>query len=132
MASGDITAVKVLYRQTLGGGQDAGGVKKNDKVLVVGEVTATYVSTGIAVNKLGAGACFGVRNIDFVKIEPTLIAAARPSNDVLFHASYDHAGQKIFMTEDLGAADSAAPSDADAIEFRFICIGDDADAPELT
>ncbi|KKL68919.1 hypothetical protein LCGC14_2120220, partial [marine sediment metagenome] len=53
MARGDITAVKVLYRQTLSGGRSASGAGANDKVLVVGEITASYVSTGIAVNKVG-------------------------------------------------------------------------------
>ncbi len=133
MADGDITAVKVLYRQSLGGGQNADGVKKNNKVLVVGEITATYVAAGIACNKLGSGgSCFGVTNIDFVKIEPTLIATAASSDDSLLAASYDHVNQKIFLIEDLGAANPAVPSDQDAIVLKFICVGDDAGAPELT
>jgi hypothetical protein len=132
MADGDITAVKVLYRQALGGGQTGSGAKKNDKILVVGEITATYVAAGIAVNKLGGANCFGVSNIDFVKIEPTVIEAAFPTAENLFHASYDHENQKIFLLEDCGQANPAVPSDADTITLRFICVGDDADAPELT
>ncbi len=134
MADGDITAVKVLYRQTLGGGQNASGNKKNDKVLVVGEITATYVSGGIACNKysVGSGGVFGVTNIDFVKIEPTLIQTAASSDDSLLVLSADPTNQKIFLSEDLGVANPAIPSDQDAIILKFICVGDDAGTPELT
>ena len=48
MANGDITAIKQLGSFTIpGGGNTLTGVSKNNKVMVWGEITATYVSTGI-------------------------------------------------------------------------------------
>ncbi len=132
MASGDITAVKVLYRQSLGGGQDENGLKKNTKILVVGEVTCTYVAAGIAVNKLGGDGCFGVTNLDFIKIEPVTVAATYSTAEKLIKMDYDVVNKKIFIVEDVGAANSVKPTDADAVVFRFLAVGDDADAPELT
>lgn len=133
MANGDITSIKELYRQSLGGGQNTVTGSKNNKILTVGEMVCTYVAAGISVDGAGGPGAFGVTNIDFIKIEPKIIASATgPSNDVLFHASYDHANNKIFMVENLGAADPAVPSDADTVTFRYICVGDDASAPELT
>jgi hypothetical protein len=137
MADGDITAVKVLYRQPVGGGHDLNGTKKNNKVLVVGEITCTYVAAGVAVNKVGGPACFGVSTIDFLKINPFTIATdgstpAYPTAEKLFKADYDQTNQKIFILEDIGAANPAHPTDADPCVLRFLAIGDAADAPELT
>ncbi|KKN92391.1 hypothetical protein LCGC14_0208820 [marine sediment metagenome] len=132
MADGDITAVKILYRQSLGGGQNELGVKKNSKILVVGEITCTYVAAGVAVDKTGGDNCFGVTDIDFVKILPLTIAAAYPTAQKLFKADYDVTNKKIFLLEDMGQANPAVPSDADACVLRFVAVGDDADAPELT
>ena len=132
MASGDITAVKVLYRHPWGGGFNDAGNRVNNKVLVVGEITCTYVSTGIAVNKVGGHNCFGVTNLDFLKLEMVTVAAAYTGAGSLIIGSYDHTNQKIFIVEDEGAASPAAPSDADAVVFRFLALGDDAGVPVLT
>lgn len=132
MADGDITAVKILYKQSLGGGQDYNGIKKNSKALVVGEITCTYVAAGVACNKAGGDSVFQLENVDFVKILPLTIAAAYPTAGKCFVASYDTVNNKIFLIEDLGANGAAEPSDADACVLRFVAIGDDADAPELT
>ena len=130
MANGDIQ-VKVLYRQSLGGGVDATGVAKNTKILVIGEITGTYVAAGLAVNKLGGPNAFGVRNLDFLKLNPITIDSIYPTAEKLFKADYDVTNQKIFLLEDLGAADPAKPADADVVLLKFIAVGDDADAPEL-
>jgi hypothetical protein len=132
MADGDITAVKVLYRQSLGGGQDENGVKKNTKTLVVGEITATYVSTGIAVNKVGGANVFGVDKLDFVKLQMIRLASTYPDAEALQIANYDVTNQKIFIVADEGAASPAKPNDAVLCIIRFLAVGDDADAPELT
>ena len=132
MASGDITAVKVLYRQTLSGGRSASGAGANDKVLVVGEITASYVSTGIAVNKVGGDNCFGVRNIDLLKLEPVVSGSTYTDTRAISLASYDYENFKIFYVIDEGAADPADPDDAVVVTLRFLCIGDDAGAPALT
>ena len=132
MANGDITAVKVLYRQVLSGGVSAAGAGANDKVLVVGEITATYVAAGIAVNKLGGANCFGVRNIDVLKLEAVSSNGVNSGARVISIADYDHENQKIFYVVDEGAATPVVPTDGHAILLRFLCIGDDADAPSIT
>ena len=132
MANGDITAVKVLYRHTLSGGFNAAGAGANDKVLVVGEITATYVAAGIAVNKVGGVNCFGVTNIDILKLEAVSSNAVFTATEAISLASYDHINQKIFYVVDEGQATPAEPSDGHAILLRFLCIGDAADAPSLT
>ena len=132
MANGDITAVKVLYRHTLSGGRSALGAGANDKVLVVGEITATYVAAGIAVNKVGGDNCFGVRNIDLLKLETVTSNAVYTGAEVIQLASYDYENFKIFYVVDEGAATPVKPTDGHAIVLRFLCIGDDAGAPALT
>jgi hypothetical protein len=132
MANGDISAVKVLYRQSLGGGQDAAGVKKNTKTLIVGEITALYVSTGIAVNKFGGASAFGVDNLDFVKLQVIRLNTTYPDAGALQIAGYDVTNQKIFVVADEGAGSPAKPNDGVTCVIRFLACGDDADAPELT
>ena len=131
MANGDVS-VKVLYRQTLSGGRSLTGESKNSKILVVGEIKGTYVSTGLALNKLGGPAAFGVSTLDCVHLDTRVIATATdPSAEVLFLANFDASGNKIFLLEDVGAADPATPSDEDAVTIRFLAVGDDATVPEL-
>jgi hypothetical protein len=132
MADGDITAIKVLYSQSLGGGQDESGVKKNTKRLVCGEITATYVSTGLAVEKLGGANAFGVDKLDFLKLQVIRLDTTYPDAEALPVANYDVVNQKIFIVADEGAASPAKPNDAVACIIRFLACGDDADAPELT
>ena len=132
MADGDITAVKILYRHPFGGGRDDAGLRVNEKVLVVGEITATYVSGGIAVNKMGGVNCFGLTNLDFLKLETVLVTTTSSDAEAIQIAGYDTVNQKIFIVEDEGAATPAVPSNADAIKLRFLAIGDNAEAPVLT
>ena len=131
MANGDIN-VKVLYSQSLGGGFTTGGLAKNTKRLVVGQITGTYVSTGLAVDKLAGPAAFGLTTMDFIKLEPATLAGAYPSQAKLFTADYDVTNQKIFCNEELGTAGAGNdPADGDAVDIRFVAVGDDATAPEL-
>ncbi len=132
MASGDITAIKVLYRHPWGGGFDDLGNRVNNKILVVGEVTCTYVAAGIAVNGVGGVNAFGVTKLDFLKLEMVTSNAVYSDNRALMIASYDHVNQKIFVVIDEGAASPIVPTDGHAVVFRFLALGDDAGAPVLT
>ena len=131
MASGDITAVKVLYSQSLGGGQDSAGIKKNTKRLVVGEITATWVDTGIAVNKTGGPNAFGLNNLDFLKLQMIRIDTTYPDAEAIPYASYDVTNQKIFVVADEGASTPANPTAGQTCIIRFLACGDDVTAPEL-
>lgn len=136
MASGDISAIKVLYRQPLGGGRTSSGGVKNQKVLVVGEITATWADSGIAVNKPGGDIAFGVDTIDVLKLQTISIGiagtAAYPDASKLKPLSYDVKNKKIFSVIDQGQSTPANPVAGQTVIFRFFCIGDSAEAPELT
>ena len=134
MANGDITAVKILYRQSLGGGQDASGLKKNSKILSVGEITATYVSTGISAAKAGGDCVFGMaaEGLDFVKLIPYSVNGVYSLGNALQTADYDVSGKLIFVATDIGAANPTVPTDGHSCIIRFVAVGNDADAPELT
>ena len=132
MASGDISAVKVLYRHVLGGGQTLAGAKTNAKVMVVGEITAEWVDAGIAVNKAGGVNAFGTTTLDFIKFQSISINAVVPTAEALQPISYDHTNQKIFIASDEGASTPVNPHDGETCIFRFVAIGDSAEAPVLT
>ncbi len=136
MANGDITAVKVLYRQSLGGGQSGTGVAKNTKILVCGEITATWADAGIAVNKTGGDTAFGVSTLDLIKLQVITLGiagtATGPAAEKLMPASYDAVNKKIFCVIDEGQATPANPAAGQTCVIAFIAVGDDADAPELT
>jgi hypothetical protein len=130
--NGDITALKVLYSQSLGGGQDETGVKKNTKRLVCGEITALYLDAGIAVNKLGGPSTFGVDKLDFLKLQVVRLNTTYPDAEALQIANYDVVNQKIFISADEGAGTPANPAEGVTCIIRFLACGDDATAPELT
>ena len=132
MAAGDITSVKVLYRHTLSGGRNAAGAGANDKVLVVGEITGQYISTGLSMADLGGPSAFGVTNIDLLKLEPVTSGSTSTDARAISIASYDYVNNLIFYVIDEGAATPADPNDDVTVILRFLCIGDDAGAPVLT
>ena len=132
MAAGDINSVKVLYRHTLSGGRNASGNGANNKVLVVGEITAEYLAAGIPMVDLGGPNGFGVTNIDVLKLEAVTSGSTYTDARAISVCSYDYVNNLIFYVIDEGAASPADPDDAVVVTLRFFCIGDAADAPVLT
>jgi hypothetical protein len=130
MADGDVT-IKTLYSSAIGGGHDTSGNPKQSKRLVVGQIDGTYHSTGLSINKHGGPQAFGVNNLDYLFLEVITIAATESTTNALQTADYDHANQKIFLCEDLGAATPAVPSNADVVVLRFVAFGDDPTTPDL-
>lgn len=132
MANGDITAIKKLFRVALpGGGHTNTGVAKNNKVLVVGEITATYVSTGISLVNEGGVKALGAETADFLKFSLNTTDGASIADDALYLIQLDHADGLIYMLEDVGAANAAAPTDGDAVTLRYLLVGD-AHVADLT
>jgi len=125
MANGDITAIKILSRIPLpGGGHTVTGVAKNNKVLVIGEITATYVSTGIDLSAEGGVPALGADTADFIKFSLNTTDGAVIADDALYLIQLDHADGLIYMLENVGVADAAAPTDADAVTLRYVLVGD--------
>ena len=133
MADGDITAIKELGRISLpGGGRNTDGLAKNNKVMTWGEITATYVSTGLALGAKGGVRVFGVDTLDFLSLEARLVNAADPETDKNFLANWASLEDKIYICDEVGQANPAVPSNADAVRLRWFAIGDGNAAPELT
>ena len=132
MATGDINHVKVLYRQTLGGGFGATGNAANRKVLVVGELKAEYEAAGVNCADLGGDSAFGVTSIDILKLEAVTSNSVYADAEKISLCSYDHTTKRIFYVVDEGQATPAKPTDGHVVVIRFLCIGDDAGAPVLT
>ena len=134
MADGDITAIKQLGRiQLPGGGNTIGGVQKQNKIVVWGQITATYVSTGINLSNEGDVKALGVDNLDFLEIVVDVNSTDdNIDKDNLTLVNLDTTNDLIFALESLGQANAAAPGNADAMTLRYWAIGDAADAAELT
>ena len=90
------------------------------------------MAAGIAVNKVGGDTCFGVRNIDFLRLEAVVSGSTYTDQRKISIASYDYVNKKIFYVIDEGQATPAKPADAVVVTLRFLCIGDDAGTPVLT
>lgn len=131
MANGDITHIKELGRFTIpGGGRTTGGVAKNNKVAVWGEISASYVSTGINLSQEGGVVALGLTTLDFITLE------VRTSNSV------DHASQaqmvanlaqdedKIYVLIDVDAG--TLPTDGHTVVLQYFAIGDSAATVDLT
>ena len=130
MASGDITAIKELGRFTIpGGGHTTGGLAKNNKVQAWGEITATNVAAGLALDALGGVTALGVCTLDFIHLEPRLLNATAPASQAQFSAQLDVLTDKIFIVEDLD--DSTLVTDGQAVLLRYLVIGDDAGVADL-
>ncbi len=134
MADGDITAIKQLGRiQLPGGGNTTAGVQKQNKILVWGQITATYVSTGINLSNEGGVKALGVDNLDFVEIVVDVNSTDdNIDKDNLTLVNLDTTNDLIFCLESLGQTNAAAPGNADAMTFRYWAIGDAADVADLT
>lgn len=137
MAAGDVSSVVQLGRYEIpGGGQTTIGGKKNNKVITWGRITALYTSTGIAMNAVGGVRAFGVTKADVINLEVrTAGTAATPVNpvtDLLFLANYLETTDKIFVVDQVGAANPTVPEESDQMVIDFLVFGEDAGAPELT
>ena len=143
MASGDITKVEELGRISLpGGGNTTAGVQVQNKVLVWGRITCTWVSTGInpaaAGSLMGASGTlaktFGVENIDFAQVTMNDQGAGDAvDKDSLWHFALDRGSDLIFCLDGLGdAARGTLPDDGDVLDLRYLVVGDSSSYVELT
>ena len=141
MASGDITKVQELGRFSLpGGGNTTAGVQVQNKVLVWGVITATYVAAGI--NPAAAGSLFGasgtlaktfgVENIDFCELTLTVTDGQVADKDNVRTFVLDRGSDLIFGLEGIGQAQATLPTDGDAVELSYLVVGDSSSYTELT
>jgi hypothetical protein len=134
MANGDITSIKILGRVVLpGGGQTNTGVAKQNKTIVWGEIIGTSAATGfdLAGYESGGVKMLGLETLDVIDFEFRSVSGSAMANDKLYLADLNRDTNKIFMLEDVGAADSIVPTAGDTIKLRFLAIGD-AHVAELT
>ncbi len=125
MADGDITAITILGSIKLpGGGHTQAGAPSQNKTLRWGLITATYDSLGIALDDKGGVKALGFETLDVIDFQVKSIGGAAMADDALYHADLSRDTDKIFMLEDVGVANAAAPTDADAITLAFWALGD--------
>lgn len=130
MANGDITHIKELGRFTVpGGGRTLNGLASNNKVFVFGELSATYVSTGIALNGAGGIQAFGLSTLDYIEFEVVTVNDVDHASTVHSMANLARRSDKIFVGTDI--AETTLPSDGHVVVLQYFAIGDSS-RPDLT
>jgi hypothetical protein len=129
MATGDVTHIKKLGSVLLpGGGQSTVGGKKQNKVMVWGEIyTALYdQSQGIDLDVEVSDPlqALGVDALDFIDFQLVKIDGEAMADDSLYMAQLNVANMTIWILENVGADTPAGPTDDDAITLRYWAIGD--------
>jgi hypothetical protein len=136
MASGDITKVQTLGRFVLpGGGNTLTGKQIQNKVVTWGKLTCTYVSTGVnpgASGSQGGGnmtlpQMVGLETLDFIELTLNWTDGADANKDAIRTFQYDTDSDLIFGLENIGidtGAGAAAPTDGDALDLRWLAVGD--------
>ena len=134
MADGDITTITEYGRINIpGSGTSLTGLAGNNKVMVWGQMVATYDTLGLSLDTAGGVRALGVANADFLSLEVRqggATATANPTDMNLFLAIKDTA-DKIFIMDQVGADSPAEPSDAESFTVDWFVIGDNAASPEL-
>lgn len=129
MANGDITHIKELGRFTIpGGGRTLNGQAANNKVLVFGEISALYVSTGIALDLSGGIRALGVSVLDYIEFEVKTSNDVDHTNSVHLIANLDRITEKIFVGTD--AAETTLPTDGHVVVLQYLALGDSS-SPDL-
>ena len=123
--------VKVLGRSRLeGGGRDINGVSKNGKLEVWGQLTGTYVTTGIAFTATD----LGLETVDVLDLQPiTLLGAAGVGliePDTAINAQVDEPNA-VIRCQSISNAGAITESTQTAYVINFRAFGDSA-VPELT
>lgn len=131
MADGDITHIKQLGSFTIpGGGNTLTGVAKNNKVIVWGEIRATYVAAGISFDDAGGITALGLSALDFIRFEVSLLDGNDNATQVHFLASLAVDEDKIYLLDNV--AGDAKPENAEVVYLKYLACGDSTAAPELT
>lgn len=131
MADGDITAIRQLGSFTIpGGGNTLTGVAVQNKVMVWGEITATYVAAGIDLSGAGGVTALGVTTLDFVRFEVSKLDGNEPASQVHFVAALAVDEDRIYLLDNV--AGDAKPEDAEVVFLKYLACGDSNAAPELT
>jgi hypothetical protein len=132
---GDLVSVKILSRTLLpGGGVTTTGKKVQNKVLVTGEITVQWVSTGIDFSTATGAApggdfkLLGCDVLDFVEFSLRSTDGAAPANDKLYMFALNRSTSVLYGFEDVGAGQSLPPSDGDVLKLSYIAVGDNHDA----
>ncbi len=125
----EMPTVKVLGRTRLqGGGRTLGGVAKNAKEEVWGELTGTYITDGALFTARDVGLLgFDKLNLSVISVNDGTELTATTG----VSAQYSGPDQKILMqTRDANGAATAAVTTQDYI-VNFHAIGDSARNPEM-
>jgi hypothetical protein len=126
--------VKILGRSPVlpGGGTNISGVTSNDKEFVWGELSGSYVASGVTFSARDIGL---TGSLDFIKLQPvTMIAAAGVGligTDTSIRAQYDEPDGVIIM-QTVNNAGTVTESTATAYVVNFFACGESAKVANLT
>lgn len=131
MANGDITHIKELGRFTIpGGGFTTAGAAKNNKVMVWGEISGTWVDTnGLRLDNEGFPEALGVSTLDFVNVWVKTTGGNASDDQDLKLAEVDSVTGNIFVVET--DADTN-PTAGDTVVLGYFAIGDSNAVADLT
>ena len=117
-----ITHVKILSKLTIpGGGYSLTGVAKNNKIIVSGEISGTYLSAeGLDLETEGGPQVLGLEKIDFISFDVKTINGTASVNAGLTTATYNHNLHRIFPALD----GKTKPTDAQVCVVKFLAVGD--------
>ena len=139
MADGDITTLKEFGRMSIPGGGIIRNTSTptNNKVMVWGQLIATYDTLGLDLLARGGLRAFGVSSADFWSFdvkEGGATATAVPTAKAGFLADLEliTTPNRIFIADQVGADSIAEPGDTESFRINWLVIGDDARVPVLT
>ncbi len=131
MANGDVTHVKELGRVTLGGGMGGNtltGVAKNEKVLVWGEISATWAdTTGIKLTDSGGPRALGLATMDYVQFDVKKVDTTFNIDEGIWTAAYNTSTENIMVVID-GLTN---PTAGNVCLINYFAVGDNAAVSEL-
>ena len=130
MANGDVSRITELGRFAIPGiGHNNVGQARNNKVMVWGRITGAYASTGITLTPFGgAAAALGLEALDHVSLTVRLSGAdgaILPTTDKGFLANLTRDLDKIFVSDEIGAANPAVPTAGDVIVLDYVAFGEE-------
>lgn len=120
--------VKVLGRSRLQGpGYETTGVTSTSKEFVWGELTGTYVTTGVPFTPGN----IGLQDIDFINLQPVSVNAGTDyTATTQINANFDESTGVIFMQTEVAAGDKTEATQT-AYVVNFVAFGTSIRNPQL-
>ena len=136
MAAGDISRITELGRFAIPGvGHNNVGQARNNKVIVWGRITGSYLSTGMSLTPFGGtAAALGLETLDHVSMTCRLSGSAGttvPATLTGTLVNVTHYLDKIWLVDEVGAGDPAIPTDTDIVVIDYVAFGEELNRAQV-